>query len=469
MILIKLNIFFHQPLDVCFFSSLKAELKSLIWNWQCDKLNAGQALNKYTVVVLLHQATENCLAKDGIVSKGFIHSGLYPWNPSAPDVSKLLPGTIFAVQSEESNSTPNAGDTTIMDTISDISISPQSSSAGGSGSPPPVEATILTHEISSSAQSSSADGSNSTPAIVNITMASNADKSTSAQCSTDGVCGLTPSAWDMNSNHEIHSADHHDATPSGTLDTSACSDQANCSYSLGDLGFLEDSPDHTQSLGEPLDIDAQMVPCENSPVVQSTTPNNVVVASKKCPKCSKGIPETVLHIHISLCTSESTPTPLPPPKLTTIPNLSLKERQRELAKFEMLMLSEESVLEFNNTFKERNISHEEPMFKAWLVLKNASLPTEAQVLQQVIEDHTATNVPKKKTTRKRNLPEGPARYDPSSPEWETILKEQASKKKKVTQPKPKPKPTPKEIPQKVSKKNPSGGKKSKPANRKLIM
>ena len=155
MILIKSNIFFHQPLDVCFFSSLKAELKSLIWNWQCDKLNAGQALNKYTVVVLLHQATENCLAKDGIVSKGFKRSGLYPWNPSAPDVSKLLPGTIFAVQSEESNSTPNAGDTTIMDTISDISISPQSSSAGGSGSPPPVEATILTHEISSSAQFSS--------------------------------------------------------------------------------------------------------------------------------------------------------------------------------------------------------------------------------------------------------------------------------------------------------------------------
>ena len=78
-------------------------------------------------------------------------------------------------------------------------------------------------------------------------MASNPDKSTSAQFSNDGVYGTTPSAWDMDSIHEIPSADHHDTTPSATLDTSACSDQINCSYTLGDLGFLEDSPDHIQS------------------------------------------------------------------------------------------------------------------------------------------------------------------------------------------------------------------------------
>jgi hypothetical protein len=70
----------------------------------------------------------------------------------------------------------------------------------------------------------------------------------------------------------------------------------------------------------------------------------------------------------------------------------------------------------------------EPLFQAWLVLKNASLPTESQALQEVIASHTATNIPKKKTARKRNLPIGPARYDISSPEWENILIEQANKK-----------------------------------------
>ena len=65
--------------------------------------------------------------------------------------------------------------------------------------------------------------------------------------------------------------------------------------------------------------------------------------------------------------------------------------------------------------------------------QDASLPTKAQALKKVLGDHTASNVPKKKTNRKRNLPLGPARYDPSSPEWEEILLEQASKKKKPAQ------------------------------------
>ena len=59
---------FFQPLDLSFFSSLKAELKKLIWDWQCDVVNAGQCLNKYTVVILLQKATEKCLDKDGVIA-----------------------------------------------------------------------------------------------------------------------------------------------------------------------------------------------------------------------------------------------------------------------------------------------------------------------------------------------------------------------------------------------------------------
>ena len=43
-----------------------------------------------------------------------------------------------------------------------------------------------------------------------------------------------------------------------------------------------------------------------------------------------------------------------------------------------------------------------------------------------------SNVPKKKSQRKQNLPQGPARYDPSSPEWEKILLEQLDKNKSKT-------------------------------------
>ena len=118
-----------MPLDLTFFSSLKSELKSLNWCWQCDKQNAGQSLNKYTVVVLLLQATENCLVKHDIISNGFRHAGLYPWDPSAPDVSKLLPGTIFAGpdSSEGSNfmvTNPEISATLQASTGEDISTTP---------------------------------------------------------------------------------------------------------------------------------------------------------------------------------------------------------------------------------------------------------------------------------------------------------------------------------------------------------
>ena len=88
-----------QPLDLTLFSSLKAELKKLVWSWQCEKSNAGQCLTKYSIVVVLQQATENCLQKKGLIQNGFRRAGIYPYDPSAPDVSKLLPGQIFETAS----------------------------------------------------------------------------------------------------------------------------------------------------------------------------------------------------------------------------------------------------------------------------------------------------------------------------------------------------------------------------------
>ena len=117
----------------------------------------------------------------------------------------------------------------------------------------------------------------------------------------------------------------------------------------------------------------------------------------------------------------------PIPEIKTVPDFSLKDRGRQLQKFEMLLLSEETIDEFNQLFSERNLDAQEPLFQSWLILKNASLPTEDQARKKVLQDHTASNVSKKKTNRKRNLPLGPARYDPVSPEWEAILHEQAAK------------------------------------------
>ena len=85
-----------QPLDLSFFSPLKNELKKLVWNWQSDPSHAGQTLNKYSIVTVLQEATEKILENPDIIKNGFKNSGIYPWNPNSPNLTKLVPGSIFA-------------------------------------------------------------------------------------------------------------------------------------------------------------------------------------------------------------------------------------------------------------------------------------------------------------------------------------------------------------------------------------
>ena len=85
-----------QPLDITFFSSLKATLTKKTYDWQCNPINVGQSLNRYSVVTLLHQATELTLTNPNILAGSFKRSGLYPWNTAAPDRSRLKPGEVFS-------------------------------------------------------------------------------------------------------------------------------------------------------------------------------------------------------------------------------------------------------------------------------------------------------------------------------------------------------------------------------------
>ena len=86
----------------------------------------------------------------------------------------------------------------------------------------------------------------------------------------------------------------------------------------------------------------------------------------------------------------------PEPKLVTLPSFDFSERQRQPQKFELVMLST-----LQSRFAEKKVEFNEPLFQAWLVFKNASLPTEQQIIKTVLNDHLASNVKKKKTQRKR--------------------------------------------------------------------
>ena len=441
-------------MDLTWFSSLKAELKKLIWDWQCDKINAGQSLNKYTVVILLHQATENCLNKPGVIENGFKRAGLYPWNKGAPDTTKLMPGTIFTVssvrdstQEEHSFQTPSPGVRVSSNGLAEI--------------PATLPGAIISTTVQDDFMTPLSGDRTTTRTVSQVELESFLPHVREATYSQDDIQTFTtgPGESSISLDKTTHpfvmdctvGSDELDSIPSSVRDLTVDQDDYQTTY----YDDVHSTPAQTTSAGvtdftgyQDTVMDTTVGPDDSSIVrvsnlppnqIQTNTPDNNT--SLKCPKCARGIPQKVFEIHTSSCSVTPAPTTIQTvPELRTVPELSLKERGRQLQKFEFLLLSEETAEEFNQLFTDRKLDIQEPLFQSWLILKNASLPTEAQALDKVLGDHTASNVPKNKTNRKRNLPIGPARYDPSSPEWEEILQEQASKKKNPAKIKKKPAP-----------------------------
>ena len=108
---------------------------------------------------------------------------------------------------------------------------------------------------------------------------------------------------------------------------------------------------------------------------------------------------------------------------------------RMLMQFEAIFLTESQIKSFNQLYKERKFSEQNPVFQLWLPLKLASQPTEAEALKSVLTARTPIILPKSTKKRAgRKVPDGNARFNPISPEWKVILEEGnvQDKKQKVT-------------------------------------
>ena len=367
-----------QPCDLTFFSSLKKELKKLAWDWQCAPSNAGNTLNKYSIVALLHKATELCLEKPGIISNGFRRAGISPWNPSAPDTSKLLPGTVF------------------QSTTNQLQISLQH---------PPQPESVQSHQqfspikhqsyplgqpcLPPSSQQVDSDQSLQPPRTPQLQSTPTKVRQQSSPTESPFQSSSHQSPLDLSSSQESLQ-NISKTTPYWTGQTRVCS---GCDKRI--LSKFYDI--HTSSC---------------IPVVATAEP----------------------------ITNPVKPATDPRPALSTIQEFSLDDRLSQLQKYEVLMLSPNQVKEFTAMFEAKQFNIPEPLYHCWLTHKLASIPTESEALNRVLSAHTATRVPKKKTNRKQNLPTGAARYDPTSPEWVAVLEDQENRKKTNPSEKP-PNPT----------------------------
>ena len=71
-------------------------------------------------------------------------------------------------------------------------------------------------------------------------------------------------------------------------------------------------------------------------------------------------------------------------------------------------------------------------FLSWPILKLQAVGTEEEALERILSSRIPQNVPKKKTTRKQDMPVGAPRYGPQTPEFYACMvrKEERAKKGK---------------------------------------
>ena len=93
----------------------------------------------------------------------------------------------------------------------------------------------------------------------------------------------------------------------------------------------------------------------------------------------------------------------------------------DLKKFQFNFLNEAQLAYCEELFMQKNFKEPNPIYQAWLQLKLASLPTEAEALQAVLHKHSPENLPKRKKMASKNVPVGPPRFNPISQEWVEIL------------------------------------------------
>ena len=97
-----------------------------------------------------------------------------------------------------------------------------------------------------------------------------------------------------------------------------------------------------------------------------------------------------------------------------------------------LLLGPPRVRLFEDLYSKNLLHCPNTEFQCWLLLKQQAVGTVAEALERVISSRQPKNVPKKKTTRKMDLPTGGDRYDPLSKGFDDYFKRVAARKSKRT-------------------------------------
>ena len=106
---------------------------------------------------------------------------------------------------------------------------------------------------------------------------------------------------------------------------------------------------------------------------------------------------------------------------------------RMLHQFEAIFLMEDQKTMFEKMFHDKKLDDKNTLFQSWLPMKLATLPSEVQALDAVIESRSPKDIPQRKKRTNRGLPVGQDRFNPTSEEWKKIMENQKKPKETNSQ------------------------------------
>ena len=172
--------------------------------------------------------------------------------------------------------------------------------------------------------------------------------------------------------------------------------------------------------------------------VQDTETNSVPISDDSPPTLSESLPTSSTPtppMSREASSSVSSSASLPSSSVSSSFD-SLVAEQKELTQEQKvwllqrheLLLGPTRVRMFEDIYSKNLLHCPNTEFQCWLLMKQQAVGTEDEALERVISSRQPKNVPKKKTSRKLDLPSGGDRYDPLSKGYEEYFGRVAARK-----------------------------------------
>ena len=101
-----------------------------------------------------------------------------------------------------------------------------------------------------------------------------------------------------------------------------------------------------------------------------------------------------------------------------------------MAKFEHLMITPSRRVQFEDWFQKKNFTNNDAIYQSWLVLKRASIGTEAEALDALLAEKIPKNVKRSKAKKNMGYPSKAKRWDCTGQEWRELMRSRREKKSK---------------------------------------